>query len=156
MITIAPFKPGEGAILLEMTKELAKTHFPDGISAKAEDFEKALFGDDPIIGALLARVDGVAAGAALWHRSFSTNLGKEVMYLEDLTVLPDFRRRGVANALLKAVAKFAVERGYSKIFWLAMEWNSGALALYQSVGAQIEKANCYCWIEGDALRALSS
>jgi GNAT superfamily N-acetyltransferase len=156
MITVRNAVPGDGAFLLKTTTELALTHQgPNGIPAKAHDFEAALFCASPIIGALVAEVDGTPAGTALWHRSFSTNLAREIMYLEDLVVLPEFRKRGVAKALLNEVAKVAVARGYPKIFWLAMEWNSNAIALYKSVGADVELANCYCSITGQALQDLA-
>lgn len=152
MIAVRPAKPGDGAFLLLTSTELAKTHqWPDGIPAQAGDYEAALFCASPIIGALIADVDGEPAGSAVWHRSFSTNLGREIMYLEDLVVMPEFRKRGVARALLKEVARVAVARGYPKVFWLAMEWNSTAIDLYKSVGAEVEPANCYCAVTGQTL-----
>jgi ribosomal protein S18 acetylase RimI-like enzyme len=152
MITVRPARPGDGGALLRMTQELSKTHFEMSEDVVAENYETALFQRDPIIGAFLALVDGVPAGSAIWHRSFSTNKGREVMYLEDISVLPEFRRKGVARLLLREVCKLAVTKGYPKVFWLAMEWNEGALALYRSIGAGVEKANCYCWIEGQAMQ----
>jgi GNAT superfamily N-acetyltransferase len=152
MITVRPAQPGDGAALLRMTQELSKTHFPMSEDVVAENFEVALFCPDPIIGAFIAFVDDAPAGSAIWHRSFSTNKGREVMYLEDIAVLPEFRRMGVAKLLLREICKLAVVKGYPKVFWLAMEWNEVALALYRSMGADVEKANCYCWIEGQPLQ----
>lgn len=151
-ITVRTARPGDGAALLRMTQELSKTHFPMSDNVVAGNYEVALFQPNPVIGAFLAFVDDVPAGSALWHRSFSTNKGREVMYLEDIAVLPEFRRKGIARILLREICKLAVGKGYPKVFWLAMEWNDGALALYRSIGAGIEKANCYCWIEGQALQ----
>ncbi len=157
MIEIRAIRPGEGHIILESARELGKTHYwGPTMSATAADYEAALFCDGPIIGALVAFVDGVPAGTALWHRSFSTSVGKEVMYLEDLVVMPDFRRQGVAEALMKVVAKAAVARGYQKIFWLMMDWNKGARSLYSKLGAEIEDGNCYCSLEKQALLDLAS
>ena len=115
-----------------------------------------MFSDQPIVGTLMAEYDGVLAGCAVWHRSFSTNRGAEVMYLEDLSVLPEFRRRGIARALLKAVARLALEKNYPGIYWLMMDWNKEASALYASVGAEIEPGTTFCRIRDDALRALAS
>ena len=156
MIVVRPARPGDGPFLLKTSTELASTHqWPEGIPAQAQDYETALFCEGPIIGALIAEVDGNPAGSAVWHRSFSTNLGREIMYLEDLVVLPEFRQRGVARALMKEVARVAVARGYPKIFWLAMEWNVNAIALYKSVGAEVEPANCYCAVSGQTLLDLA-
>ncbi len=156
MIAIREARPGDGPFLLQTSTLLASTHqWPEGIAAQAENYETALFCEAPIIGALIAEFDGTPAGSAVWHRSFSTNLGQEIMYLEDLVVLPDFRQRGVARGLLKAVARLALARGYPKIFWLAMEWNTNATDLYKSVGAEVESGNCYCSVAGQSLEDLA-
>lgn len=152
VITVRAAQPGDGPDLLRMTQELSKTHFPMSDDVVAENYETALFQLNPIIGAFIALVDGTPAGSAIWHRSFSTNKGREVMYLEDIAVLPEFRRMGLARALLKEICKLAIAKDCPKVFWLAMEWNEGALALYRSIGAGVEKANCYCWIEGQPLQ----
>jgi ribosomal protein S18 acetylase RimI-like enzyme len=155
MITVRAAQPGDGAALLRMTQELSKTHFEMCSTVTAENYERALFRADPIIGAFLALVDGQPAGSTIWHRSFSTNRGEEVMYLEDIAVLPDFRRLGIARQLMHETCKLAVAKGYTKVFWLAMEWNEGALSFYRSLGAEIEKANCYCFLDGDALQSFA-
>ncbi len=127
MITVRPMKPGEGAALLSMVRALAESHnLLHTVLATPEMFEAAMFSDPPIVGTLMAEYDGVLAGCAVWHRSFSTNRGAEVMYLEDLSVLPEFRRRGIARALLKAVARLALAKNYPGIYWLMMDWNKEA------------------------------
>ena len=77
------------------------------------------------------------------------------MYLEDLSVLPAFRRRGVGQALLRATANLAVSKGYPSIFWMMMSWNDGARALYRAAGAEIEDGTCYCRLHGEALEAFA-
>ena len=158
MIEVRAIRPGEGYLIIGPTQEIAKTHWggADAVTAKGEDFERALFCSAPIVGAEVAFVDGQFAGTAFWHRSFSTNHGCEVMYLEDIAVMPDFRRKGVGEALMKAVAKVAVARGYPKVYWFMMAWNDGARKLYEGVGALIEDDNCYCMLEGKALTDLAS
>jgi GNAT superfamily N-acetyltransferase len=150
-------KPGEGAALLSMVQALAQSHnLMHTVLATPEMYEAAMFSDRPIVGTLMAEYDGALAGCAVWHRSFSTNRGAEVMYLEDLSVLPEFRRRGIARALLKAVAQLALEKNYPGIYWLMMDWNTEAKNLYASVGAEIEPGTTFCRIRDDALRALAS
>ena len=157
MIDVRPIKKGEGAALLSMVRALAESHnLLSHLEATPDMYEVAMFSDHPIVVALLAEADGELAGCAVWHRSFSTFRGGEVLYLEDLSVLPQFRRRGIARALLKAVANLAVEKEYPSIYWLMMDWNKEAFALYQSVGAEIESGTSFCRIHGPALEALSA
>ena len=157
MITVRPMQRGEGAALQSMVRALAESHnLMHTVLATPEMYEAAMFADQPIVGALMAEYDGKLAGCAVWHRSFSTNRGAEVMYLEDLSVLPEFRRRGVARALLKAVARLALAKNYPSVYWLMMDWNKEASALYQSIGAEIEPGTTFCRIRDDALRALAA
>jgi ribosomal protein S18 acetylase RimI-like enzyme len=155
-MVVRPAQPGDGPALLRMTQELSKTHFPMKPDVTAQHYESALFRPDPIIGAFLALVDGEPAGSTIWHRSFSTNRGEEVMYLQDIAVLPQFRRMGVGKLLLLETCKLAVTKGYSKVYWLALDWNEGALSLYRSIGANVETGNSYCAIEDDALRMFAT
>jgi ribosomal protein S18 acetylase RimI-like enzyme len=158
MIEVRDIRPGEGHYILGPAREIAETHWGgrDAVKATAKDFEDALFCERPIVGAQVAFSGGVFAGSAFWHRSFSTNYGREIVYLEDIAVMPDFRRMGIGEALLASLAQMAVKRGYPKIFWLFMSWNTGARKLYEQVGGEIEENNCYCSLEGQALADLAA
>ena len=74
---------------------------------------------------LLASVEGMAAGFCSWRQT-----AEDEAELLNLAVDPDFRRRGVALALLEALGKAA--RG--TIFLEVAENNSGAIALYRHAG----------------------
>lgn len=151
-ITVRPIRPGEGAVLLDMVRALADSHgFLDRVTAKPDDLEAALFRDDPVVGCLLALADDEPAGCAFWHRSFTTARGKEVIYLEDLSVLPKFRRRGIARRLVSELARLAVSRGIPSITWMMMGWNESARALYGGTGAEMEEGLVYCRLSDDAL-----
>ena len=156
-LAIRTAQPGDGASLHAMVKALAESHgHGEHVFATPQDYEDALFRQDPIVGAFLATVDGKPAGCAIWHRSFSTFRGRETIYLEDLSVLPEFRRRGIAKALLRQVAILAVARGAPQVYWLMMGWNDSARKLYAEAGAEIEDGNCFCRLHGEALKRLAS
>ena len=155
-IAVREARPGDGAIIHDMALELARSHgHADHFTATPADFEAALFRPDPIVGALIATLDGEPAGSAFWHRSFTTFRGREVIYMEDLSVLPRFQRRGVGRALLKAVARLAVAKGYPSVRWMMMAWNQQARSLYEAVGAEFEDGMCFCQIQGTALERLA-
>ncbi len=155
-VAVRAFQPGDGAVIHAMVEALAISHGEqEHFKALADDFEAAFFAADAIIGGFLALADGVPAGCAIWHRSFSSFRGRETLYLEDLSVLPDFRRLGVARALLKAVAQLAVSRGVPAVIWEMMDWNDGAAGLYQSIGAEIDHGFRKCRLHGAALERLA-
>lgn len=155
-IEIRPIRPGEGPALLMLTRALADSHgFLDKYTATAEDLERALFAPHPIVGCLMAFCDAEPAGCAFWHRSFTTSRGRETMYLEDLSVLPAYQRRGIGRALLQRLALEARSQGYPSIYWFSMGWNQGAQALYQQTGATCDEGMRYYRLADEALIRLA-
>lgn len=155
-VDIRPISPGEGEALLRITRALGESHgHLDKYTATAEDLERALFAAHPIVGCLMAYCDSEPAGCAFWHRSFTTSRGCEVMYLEDLSVLPIFQRRGIGRALLQRLAVEARERGFPSIVWLAMGWNQKAQALYEQSGAKYDEDMRYYRLADEALIRLA-
>lgn len=101
------------------------------------DLAEALFGARPAAEVLIAEENGQPAGFALFFHNFSTFLGRRGLWLEDLFVLPAFRRRGCAKALLQALAAIAVERGCGRFEWAVLDWNAPAIDFYESLGAKV-------------------
>lgn len=85
---------------------------------------------------VFAEEDGTVVGFALFFHNFSTFVGRKGMYLEDLFVLPEKRGRGYGKALLKHVARLAVERNCGRMEWICLDWNESALSIYRSMGAE--------------------
>jgi GNAT superfamily N-acetyltransferase len=105
--------------------------------ATEAQIESALFGERPAAEVLIAEANGQAAGFALFFHNFSTFLGRRGLWLEDLFVLPAYRRRGCAQALLRALAATAVERGCGRFEWAVLDWNAPAIDFYESLGATV-------------------
>lgn len=148
---------GDGAVLHAMVRELAVNHgHEQDFTAVPQDYERFLGDANAINGAFIGFWNGEAAGCAIWQRSYSTFRGRETLYLEDLSVLPQFRGRGIGTALLKSVARFAVARKLAAVTWLMMAWNDGARRVYAAAGAEIEDGNCLCRLSGPALERLAS
>ena len=143
--------------VLRLIRELAEyeTLAPEAV-ATAPALAEALFGDDPAAEVLLAEEDGRAVGFALFFRNFSTFLGKPGIYLEDLFVEPAYRGRGIGRALLKAIAKIAVERGCGRFEWAVLDWNEPAIGFYKSLGARPMDDWTVMRLTGEALRKLGS
>jgi len=136
-ITLAPVTSAEIPVLLELIRELAKFEkLEHEFTATAESLHTAFFGPQPAAGALLARVDGEPAGYAIYFSTFSSFTGRAGLWLDDLYVLPQFRKRGLGRRLIEAVARLAAERGCGRFEWIALDWNERALEFYRSLGAQ--------------------
>jgi GNAT superfamily N-acetyltransferase len=104
----------------------------------------------------VAEHKGEVIGFALWFLSFSTWEGKHGIYLEDLYVRPDARGAGHGRALLAGLARICVQRGYARLEWAVLDWNSPALGFYASLGAAAMDEWSVHRLAGSALRALAA
>jgi GNAT superfamily N-acetyltransferase len=115
-----------------------------------------LFGPRAFAEAVVARVGAEPAGFALWFHNYSTFEGRPGLYLEDLFVRPAFRGRGYGEALLRHLARVAVERGCARFEWSVLDWNEPALAFYRKLGAVPMDEWTVQRVSGAALRALAA
>jgi GNAT superfamily N-acetyltransferase len=130
----------------ELVRELADyERSGDQVSVTTADLAAALFGPDPAVFAHVAVRDGESdgegegegevVGFALWFLNFSTWLGRHGIYLEDLYVTPAMRGHGIGTALLAELAAICLQRGYGRLEWWVLDWNSPATGFYRSIGA---------------------
>jgi GNAT superfamily N-acetyltransferase len=95
------------------------------------------FGASPRFHALVAEVDGRVAGLALYFFDYSTWSSRNGLYLEDLYVYADFRRMGVARALMHELASIATANGCGRMNWVVQRGNTRAIQFYESLGAKL-------------------
>jgi GNAT superfamily N-acetyltransferase len=125
-------EPADLPEILAMVRELAEyEREPDAVVFDADEFGRHLFGEGAVARALIAEVDGQVAGLALYFRTFSTWLGRDGLWLEDLFVRPTHRRLGVGQALLDALRA----RTDGRIEWAVLNWNTPAQDFYRTLGA---------------------
>lgn len=113
------------------------------------------FGRRRYFEALIARRHRHTVGFALYYFTYSTFLARPTLYLEDLFVLPDERRRGVGLALLRAVARVAVQRGCGRMEWAVLDWNRPAIRFYRRLGARLHREWLLTRLTGAPLRRLA-
>jgi GNAT superfamily N-acetyltransferase len=148
--------PGDETAITAMIHELAQfEHAADECTVTETQIHTALFADRPIANAHVAEVHGEVAATAVWFLNFSTWDGVAGVYLEDLYVRPAFRRRGLARALLSALARECVEQGYSRLSWAVLNWNVDAIALYDEVGGKPQTEWITYRVSGDELVELA-
>jgi GNAT superfamily N-acetyltransferase len=135
-IKIHAATPADVSLILDLIRGLAEYEREPGAVVTTEaDLQEALFGTRPAAECVIAYRDGAPAGFALWFQTFSTWTGRAGLWLEDLFVRPEHRRRGVGTALLVYLARLCVERGYARFEWSVLDWNTPALDFYRSLGA---------------------
>lgn len=135
-INIRPARPDEAGLVLDFIKRLAVYEkCADDVVADEATLRHSLFVEHSAE-VVFAEEDGTVVGFALFFHNFSTFVGRKGMYLEDLFVLPEKRGRGYGKALLKYVARLAVERNCGRMEWICLDWNESALSVYRSMGAE--------------------
>lgn len=132
---IRPARPDEAGVVLDLIKQLAVyERCENDVFADEATIHKSLFVERSAE-VVLAEEDGSVVGFALFFHNFSTFVGRKGMYLEDLFVIPEKRGLGYGKALLKYVAKLAVERNCGRMEWICLDWNEPSLKIYRSIGA---------------------
>lgn len=134
-LNIRPARPNEAGLVLDFIKRLAEYEkCTDDVVADEASIYHSLFVERSAE-VVFAEEDGTVVGFALFFHNFSTFVGRKGMYLEDLFVLPEKRGLGYGKALLKYVARIAVERNCGRMEWICLDWNESALSIYRSIGA---------------------
>jgi GNAT superfamily N-acetyltransferase len=151
-IRIKPASPADTPIILQLIRELAEfERLLHEVQATEEQLGEQLFGARPAAEVVIARMGDEVAGFALFFHNFSTFLAKPGLYLEDLYVRQKFRGQGCGEALLRYLARTALERGCGRLEWSVLDWNVRAIDFYKSLGAvQMDQWTVHR-VTGDAL-----
>jgi GNAT superfamily N-acetyltransferase len=156
-VRIAPGTRADVPVILDLIRQLAVYEkLAHEVTATEQVLHDSLFGAKPAAEVLLAYAGNVPIGFAVFFQSFSTFLGKPGLYLEDLYVVPEWRRQGVGKRLLASVAALAVARGCGRFEWAVLDWNEPALRFYKSLGTRVMDDWRICRLTGEALRRVAS
>lgn len=148
--------PEDAETLLALIRALAEYERlpPPDDEALARLIEHG-FGPRPRFEAFLAEIDGDPVAYAIVFETYSTFLARPTLFLEDLFVRPEARRRGVGTALLRYLAAEAVARGCGRMEWMVLDWNKPARDVYRRLGAEELDGWLLCRLTGQALQQLA-
>lgn len=145
-------QPEDSEIIFALIQALADYEkLSHVVTGTVEELRDHLFGSRAYAEVVLAEVDSQVVGFALFFYNYSTFLTKPGIYLEDLFVLPAYRRQGIGKALLSYLAERAVQEGCGRLEWSVLDWNAPAIAFYQRMGAEILPDWRICRVTGAAL-----
>jgi GNAT superfamily N-acetyltransferase len=154
--SIRPATPADVAHIRAMIVELAVFEkLEHQVVATEALLHEGLFGTHPACEAIIGEAEGEVVCFALFFHNFSTFLTRKGLYLEDLYVRQSQRGKGFGKAMLARLAQIAVERECGRFEWSVLDWNAPAIALYQSLGADVMPDWRICRLTGDALQTLA-
>jgi len=159
--TIRRARPEDVPEILAMVRDLAEyERAVEQAVATEEQFHDALFGPTPTVFAHVVEHetdDGHRLGGfALWFLNFSTWLGRNGIYLEDLYVRPELRGTGYGKRLLATLAQECLDKGYGRLDWWVLDWNASSREFYEAHGATALTEWIPYRVTGDALPRLSA
>ena len=128
--TIRPAAPGDEELILSFIRALADyEHMSDQVVATPALLREWIF-EKKKAEVVFAEAEGKPLGFALFFHNFSTFLGRAGLYLEDLFVLPEERGKGYGEALLRHLARTALDRGCGRLEWACLDWNRPSIDFY--------------------------
>jgi GNAT superfamily N-acetyltransferase len=135
-VTVRPIRPDDVPAVVGLVRELAEYERAlHEVRLTEDQLAGCLFGEAPALFGHVAEDGGQVVGVALWFLNFSTWRGTHGIYLEDLYVQPGVRGRGLGRELLRTLAAVCVERGYSRLEWSVLDWNTPSIEFYRAAGA---------------------
>lgn len=134
--TVREAQPDDAPAIVALIRALAEfEQLPGPTDEAAARLIEHGFGARRYYEALVAEVDGEIVGYAIHFTTYSTFLARPTLFLEDVFVHPRARRRGIASMIMDRLRTLAVERGCGRFEWMVLDWNVGAQALYEKLGA---------------------
>lgn len=157
MLHIRDAKKDDAALIVQYIRELAEFEkLAHECHVKAELIDQWLFGEMPRAYCLMVEWDGKPAGFALYFYNFSTFLSQPGIYIEDVFVRPEFRRKGIARSVFRTLAQKAMTEGCGRLEWWVLDWNKDALTFYESLAAKPMDEWTVQRITGEALAKLAA
>lgn len=137
--------------LLHRMAEHYREDLSEPSSVTAERIVRLGIGPDRPVQALIAERDGAPLGAAFFNVVYPAAKALPSLYLKDLFVDPAARQGGIGRALMRRLAALAYERGYDRLDWSTGTANAAAIALYESIGAELVEIKRFYRLDRDAL-----
>ena len=135
-IQIRKSSPDEVPAIVRLMRDFAEyENLAEYCEITEQRLFEVMFGKEAFVEGLLAFHEQVPVAYAMFYPYFASFRGQCGYYLEDIFVAEDFRRNGLGEAMVKIVARLAKQRGFERIDFQVLEWNSPAVKFYEKLGA---------------------
>ena len=123
-------------VILDFIKQIAiYEKMLDKVSATEESLKESIF-DNNRAEALLIEFNNEVIGYIIYFFNFSTFVGREGLYLEDLYIKPESRGNGIGKKSFELLVNIAKENKCERLEWTCLDWNEPSLKFYKSIGAK--------------------
>jgi len=123
-------------VILNFIKQIAiYEKMLDKVTATEESLKKSIF-ENNRAEALLIEFNNEVIGYIIYFFNFSTFVGREGLYLEDLYIKPEYRGNGIGKKSFELLVNIAKENKCERLEWTCLDWNEPSLKFYKSIGAK--------------------
>jgi len=131
---VRPALPNDTSFIYEALKVMVmEQKLTERFALSEEALREALFGKKPFAEVLIALHEDLPIGFVLFsmtNRNFTIFNGPGI-YVHDLYVIHDFRRRKIGTKLFNEIKKIAQERQCDRIDWVVLKHNHSAVHFYK-------------------------
>ena len=143
----------DAAVILGFITELAIYEKAEhAVLASVADIERSLFDEPSPARALICLLNDEPIGFAVYFLSYSTWLGRNGLYLEDLYISASHRGGGAGKKMLRHLAKLAYDSGCGRFEWSVLDWNTPAIDFYKAIGAAPQDEWVRYRLDGETLK----
>ena len=116
----------------------------------------AMFGENAVVEGLIALAGQTLVGYAIYYPNFSSFRAQRGMYLEDIYINNKYRGMGLGETIIKEIARTAASRGFERIDFMVLDWNTPAVNFYKKLGAVRDDQERHFKFNDDAFVELAS
>ncbi len=156
LVLVRPATVDDADLLHRLSIDLATYEDePDAVTSTPQTLARDGFDPDPKFAALIAERGGTPVGFAIYTFNYSVWTAARGIFIEDIWVVPEERRGGVARALMAALALECAAKGYRRIDLNVLDWNP-ARGFYERIGFKWIRSWLPYRLSGEALAALAT
>ncbi len=135
-IQIRKSTPGEVPAIVRLMRDFAEyENLGDYCEITEDRLFDVMFGDDAFVEGLVAFHGDDPVAYAMFYPYFASFRGQCGYYLEDIFIADEYRRNGLGEAMVRIIARLAKQRGFERIDFQVLEWNTPAVKFYEKLGA---------------------
>lgn len=143
--------------IISLIREFAAfENLSDCCEVTEKDLRKALSGKTKVAEALVVFEAQTPIAYAIFYPCFASFRGQRGLHLEDIYIKQEFRGRQIGEMMLKYLARIAKRRGFERIDFQVLEWNTPAVEFYKKHGAEVESEERHFKFVGEAFENLAA
>ena len=143
------------AIMELMTEFAGFENLTHSLEVTPESLNDAMFGEKAFVEGLIVFDGETPVAYALFFPYFSSFRGQRSVYLEDIYITENYRKIGLGEKMLRAIASIGKMSGAVRMDFQVLDWNTPAINFYKKHGALIDDSERHVKFTDEAFQKLT-